>query len=122
MLEGIAQRIALADLALVKALDHIRAVRTRDLRGVVGAVVRNDNRRQHFLRIGLSVDGIQQLTDDPGLIARRDQYGEAVVLYRCIRFLFPEAVKEITGQTHKGVQHMNTRQYCNYCQYNAVEL
>lgn len=89
--------VTLSALLLVFALVNDGAVRRGDAGGIVGAVVRADKDVVELPRVVLCLQTVDEVRDDPLLVARRDQHGEAVrdglALVR--RVLFEESDKDI---------------------------
>ena len=89
--------VTLPALLLIFALVNDGAVRRGDAGGIVGAVVRADKDVVKLPRVTLCRQTVDEVRDDPLLVARRDQHGEAVrdglALVR--RVLFEESDKDI---------------------------
>src|SRR5699024_6340651 len=78
MSQELVEGVALAHLYMVEALVDNSAVLPRHPGGVVGAVVGHYEDGDEVFGIVLGVDGVQEVTDDVLLIARRDQNRVAV--------------------------------------------
>ena len=78
MSQELVEGVALAHLYMVEALVDNGAVFPRHPGGVVGAVVGHHEDGDEVFGIVLGVDGVQEVTDDVLLIARRDQNRVAV--------------------------------------------
>lgn len=76
------QRVALADGVLVLPLENNGARRARHIRGAVRAIVRHDENIHKLRGVRLPAHALDKLRDDGLLIARRNQNGVAVVLFR----------------------------------------
>ena len=84
------EHIALAHLLGVETLKNSRAVRAGNACRVVRAIVRTHENVHSVHRVALCTDAVEQLADDVFLIARRDEYGDAVILIAAREFLSPQ--------------------------------
>ena len=107
MLEGIIQGKALADLFLIEAFINNGAMVAGDLRGIVGAVVRDNNRVEHFRRVILLFDGVDKLADDGRFIARRNNCRKPVQRHRRLGMLFGFALlPPLPDEDDDNIKHL----------------
>ena len=81
-LEAVIERVALANLLGVEALEHSCARLARHVGGVIGAIVGDDEHVDQLCRIVLHLDGVDQITNDRALVAGRNDNGVSMVLFR----------------------------------------
>ena len=81
-LEAVVERVALANFLVVAAGKDDGACLAGHARGVVRAVVGDDEHVDELGRIVLHLDGVDEVADDGALVASRDDCGELVVLLR----------------------------------------
>ena len=107
LIKQIIQRIALADLLFVKAFIDNGAMVARHLRGIVRAVIRNNNRIQKFSWIRLRPNGIQQLTNHTGLISRGNNRRIPIGFDKRLRVVLSAALADVLSDKHHAdISHL----------------